>query len=163
MHGTQVATQVSKQICTYAKAKVLQTHWIHFCLLHIGLQLCEASCAIPWDSYLLKLYAGQMKKPYCSRVGNYSNANRKKNKRRTITITSSEYTVATKSPFLKRAMLQLRFDWVKAQPVYRSSTKKFSQFAVLPSDVVWGRHYHIKVNLELDLELDIHNFCRKVK
>jgi len=45
-------------------------------------------------------------------------------------------------------------------------TQRFSRFiqsSLAPDLVVWGRDDHIKVNLGLDLELDIHTFCSEVK
>lgn len=50
-NATRGTTPVSKQICTYTKVKLSLTHRVHSHCLCIGLQLCEASCAILWDSY----------------------------------------------------------------------------------------------------------------
>jgi len=35
--------------------------------------------------------------------------------------------------------------------------------SVAPDLVVWGLDYNKEENLELDLKLDIHNFCSEVK
>jgi len=44
-------------------------------------------------------------------------------------------------------------------------TERFSQCiqsSLAPDLVIWGQDDHLQVNLELDLELDIHTFCSEV-
>jgi len=53
-----------KQICTSAKVEICETYRVRCCCLYELLPFCAANCQESWDSYLLELHAGQMKKPY---------------------------------------------------------------------------------------------------